>query len=95
MEGVDGGLASLAEPTLRESYASILARAQRDQLSVEVEASKPLEAQHWSMHSFSAVFAEVRVNAVTGEVRVSRMLGSFDCGRILIPRPPPASSAAA
>ena len=35
------------------------------------------------MHSFSAVFAEVRVNSVTGEVRVSRLLGSFDCGTIL------------
>jgi xanthine dehydrogenase YagR molybdenum-binding subunit len=29
------------------------------------------------------MFCEVRVNAVTGETRVSRFLGSFDCGRIL------------
>ena len=29
------------------------------------------------------MFCEVRVNAMTGEVRVSRFLGSFDCGRIL------------
>ena len=43
----------------------------------------PLELGHWSMHSHSALFCEVRVNAVTGEVRVSRFLGSFDCGRIL------------
>ena len=35
------------------------------------------------MHSHSALFCEVRVNAVTGEVRVSRFLGSFDCGRII------------
>jgi xanthine dehydrogenase YagR molybdenum-binding subunit len=35
------------------------------------------------MHSFGAMFCEVRVNAVTGEPRVSRFLGSFDCGRIL------------
>ena len=33
--------------------------------------------------SFGAHFAEVRVNAVTGEVRVSRMLGVFAAGRIL------------
>jgi xanthine dehydrogenase YagR molybdenum-binding subunit len=38
---------------------------------------------NWSMHSFGAMFAEVRVNAITGETRVSRFLGSFDCGRIL------------
>jgi xanthine dehydrogenase YagR molybdenum-binding subunit len=86
VEGGDGGLASLEDPTRRESYASILARAQRAEVSVEAEASKPTEAQHWSMHSFSAVFAEVRVNAVTGETRVSRLLGSFDCGRILNPK---------
>jgi xanthine dehydrogenase YagR molybdenum-binding subunit len=35
------------------------------------------------MHSHSALFCEVRVNVVTGELRVSRFLGSFDCGRIL------------
>ena len=34
------------------------------------------------MHSYGAVFCEARVNAVTGEPRVSRLLGSFDCGRI-------------
>jgi xanthine dehydrogenase YagR molybdenum-binding subunit len=38
------------------------------------------------MHSYGAQFCEVRVHAVTGEVRVSRFLGSFDCGRILNPR---------
>jgi xanthine dehydrogenase YagR molybdenum-binding subunit len=41
---------------------------------------------HWSMHSHSAIFCEVHVNAVTGETRVSRILGSFDCGRILNPK---------
>ncbi len=38
------------------------------------------------MHSYGAQFCEVRVNAVTGEPRVSRFLGSFDCGRILNPK---------
>ncbi|WP_431907217.1 xanthine dehydrogenase family protein molybdopterin-binding subunit [Nonomuraea jabiensis] len=36
-----------------------------------------------SRHAFGAQFAEVRVNAVTGEVRVSRLLGVFAAGRIL------------
>ena len=35
------------------------------------------------MHSYGAMFCEVRVNAVTGETRVSRFLGSMDCGRVL------------
>ena len=79
----DGGLTRLDEPTRRESYVSILSRAQRDTLEVTAEASPPLELMHWSMHSHSAIFCEVRVNTVTGETRVSRILGSFDCGRIL------------
>jgi xanthine dehydrogenase YagR molybdenum-binding subunit len=33
--------------------------------------------------SYGAHFAEVKVNAVTGEVRVERMLGVFSAGRIL------------
>ena len=84
--GLDGGLAKLDDPSRHESYVSILARAQRDEVVVEAEAPLPLEVQHWSMHSYGAMFAEVRVNAVTGETRVSRFLGSFDCGRILNPK---------
>lgn len=81
-----GGLASLENPARRESYASILGRAQRDSVTVTKAGSPPLELMHWSMHSHSALFCEVRVNAVTGETRVTRFLGSFDCGRILNPK---------
>ncbi|WP_419728366.1 xanthine dehydrogenase family protein molybdopterin-binding subunit [Lichenicola sp.] len=81
--GVDAGLASLDEPSRHESYASILSRAGRDSVVAEGQAPKPLETEHWSMHSHGAVFCEARVNAVTGETRISRFLGSFDCGRIL------------
>jgi xanthine dehydrogenase YagR molybdenum-binding subunit len=84
--GREGGLCKIDEPERHESYASILARAQRDSISVEAESSQPLEMMHWSMHSHGAMFCEVRVNAVTGEPRVSRFLGSFDCGRILNPK---------
>jgi xanthine dehydrogenase YagR molybdenum-binding subunit len=37
-------------------------------------------------HSFGAQFAEVRVDADTGEVRVPRLTGVFACGRILNPK---------
>ena len=81
--GLNGGLGKLDEPERWESYDSILSRAQRGEVSVEAEAPPPLELQHWSMHSHGAMFCEVRVNAVTGEIRVSRFLGAFDCGTIL------------
>ena len=79
----DGGLAKLDDPARRESYGSILSRAQRDSVTVAEQATQPLELQHWSMHSHGAMFCEVRVNAVTCETRVARFLGSFDTGRIL------------
>jgi xanthine dehydrogenase YagR molybdenum-binding subunit len=81
--GFNAGLACLDDPSRWESYAAILARAQRDEVAAEAMAPPPAETQTWSMHSWGAMFCEVRVNAVTGEVRVSRFLGSFDCGRVL------------
>jgi xanthine dehydrogenase YagR molybdenum-binding subunit len=83
VEARDGGLCELGEPDRYESYVSILRRAGRAELVVEADAPKVLEMQEYSMHSYAAQFCEVRVNAVTGETRVSRFLGSFDCGRIL------------
>ncbi|MEU2549859.1 xanthine dehydrogenase family protein molybdopterin-binding subunit [Streptomyces roseolus] len=40
----------------------------------------------YARHAFGAHFAEVEVDAVTGEVRVNRLLGVFAAGRILNPR---------
>jgi xanthine dehydrogenase YagR molybdenum-binding subunit len=83
---VDGGLCDLSDPGRWESYNSILTGAERAEVSAEAAAPPPLEMANWSMHSFGALFCEVRVNAVTGEPRVSRFLGSFDCGRIINPK---------
>jgi xanthine dehydrogenase YagR molybdenum-binding subunit len=82
----DAGLCKLDTPDRYETYASILSRAKRTEISVEASPPPPLETQHWSMHSHGAMFCEVRVNSVTGEPRVSRFLGSFDCGRIINPK---------
>jgi xanthine dehydrogenase YagR molybdenum-binding subunit len=82
----DGGLAGKDDTTRFESYVSILNRAGRADLECEAAAPPPLETQKYSMHSYGAQFCEVRVNAVTGETRVSRWLGSFDTGRIINPK---------
>ncbi len=83
VESRNASLCKKDDPARRETYASILWRAQKESLTVEAEAPAPMEVMRWSMHSYGAMFAEVRVNAVTGETRISRFLGSFDCGRIL------------
>lgn len=54
----------------------------------EVQATMPdnPDADHYAMHSFGAQFADVRINADTGEIRVPRMLGVFSIGRVINPR---------
>jgi xanthine dehydrogenase YagR molybdenum-binding subunit len=84
--GRDQGLCELVDPSRWESYSNILERAGRDDLTVVASAAAPDETQSYSMHSFGAVFCEVRVNTVTGETRVDRVLGSYDCGRIINPK---------
>jgi xanthine dehydrogenase YagR molybdenum-binding subunit len=44
----------------------------------------PTAGSH-SVHSWSAIFAEVRVDEDLGMVRVARLVGAFDCGRVLNP----------
>ena len=46
----------------------------------------PPPGERFAMHAFGAQFAEVRVNHDTGEVRVPRLLGMFDAGRIINPK---------
>ncbi|MCQ4635018.1 xanthine dehydrogenase family protein molybdopterin-binding subunit [Shinella sp. CPCC 100929] len=84
--GINGGLAHRNKPERFENYASILTRANRHELVADGTPPMPFELQHWSMHSYGAMFCEIRVNAITGEPRVSRFLGSFDCGKILNPK---------
>ncbi|MBC7750573.1 MAG: xanthine dehydrogenase family protein molybdopterin-binding subunit [Candidatus Saccharibacteria bacterium] len=47
----------------------------------KIDAGKT--SKKYTQASFGAHFAEVAVNAVTGEIRVKRMLGIFTAGRIL------------
>ena len=74
--------------------AAIVAAAEafRDQHGADPEPGAETEAQapevtedDRSRHSFGAQFAEVRINADTGEIRVSRMLGVFSVGRVINP----------
>jgi xanthine dehydrogenase YagR molybdenum-binding subunit len=80
------GMASAADPSRHESFRSILTRANLDEVSVTATGTPPLEMMKFAMHSTAAMFCELRVSDVTGEIRVDRLLGSFDCGAILNPR---------
>lgn len=91
---VDGRLVLKASPRIGEDYGAILRRAGRDSLQVDGQftpASKrkfPASAltKHYEMHSFGAIFAEVRVDLDTGVIRVPRLVGVYDVGRVINPR---------
>ncbi len=52
---------------------------------VEAESgAKPDDAyEAHSRHAFGAQFAEVRIDPDFGTIRVSRLVGAFDCGRVI------------
>jgi xanthine dehydrogenase YagR molybdenum-binding subunit len=55
-------------------------------VEVTADTTEDVEAdERMERHSFGAQFAEVRVDSLTGEVRVPRLLGVFAAGRIVNP----------
>ncbi|WP_255615444.1 molybdopterin cofactor-binding domain-containing protein [Polymorphobacter sp. PAMC 29334] len=85
---IDSGLAQLADPARRADDDAVLLRPAEDRGVAFKEASLPLELTHWSMHSHSALFCEVRVNTVTGETLFAASPGSSSADASSIPRPP-------
>ena len=83
VEAREGGLYRVGAEDQGESYIDLLRRAGQDHIEVAGTSAAPSEIMEYSMHSYGAQFCEVRVHAQTGEVRVSRWVGSFDCGKIL------------
>ncbi len=90
----DGRLALKSDPAVGEDYGAVLRRAGRDRLEADgafTPASKrkfPASAltKQYEMHSFGAIFAQVRVDLDTGVVRVPRLVGVYDVGRVINPR---------
>jgi xanthine dehydrogenase YagR molybdenum-binding subunit len=78
-----GRLYAKDSPSKSETFQQLLTR--RGQAYVEAQANaKPGEEKNkYSMYAFGAQFAEVRIDADLGQVKVSRMLGCFGAGRIL------------
>ncbi|WP_199433298.1 xanthine dehydrogenase family protein molybdopterin-binding subunit [Qaidamihabitans albus] len=71
-----------AARSFREKYGADAGPG--DELIATVPANP--HSDRFAMRAFGAQFAEVRVHAATGEVRVPRLLGVFAAGRIVNPR---------
>jgi xanthine dehydrogenase YagR molybdenum-binding subunit len=94
-----GTAVHLAATALHDKIALLsgdISSLQAAQALVAHNGSAPIEARadaktgdeqkEFSMHSFGAVFAEVRVDESLGTVRLARMLGAYGVGRILNPK---------
>jgi xanthine dehydrogenase YagR molybdenum-binding subunit len=66
-----------------ESYTDAIRRAGGQPVEVTVTSKAGPEAQQYSMHSFGAVFTEVRVDEALGLVRIPRIVTAHAVGRIL------------
>jgi xanthine dehydrogenase YagR molybdenum-binding subunit len=78
----DGYLTLTGNAAARVNYADLLRQADGGMVTAE---SKPQgeDNKKFSMYSFSVHFAEVRVNPLTGEVRVSKLVSCADAGTIV------------
>lgn len=66
-----------------ETLMNTLSRQPGRSFSVTVDSAPGDERRNYSMHSFGAVFAEVRVDRELGEVRIARIVASYGAGKIL------------
>ncbi len=69
--------------TARNVQSSLVDLLDGESIAAEGVIKPGKASRAFSQASHGAQFAEVGVNAVTGEVRVRRMLAVFDCGKIL------------
>jgi xanthine dehydrogenase YagR molybdenum-binding subunit len=82
----DGALA-LTRKNLHVAYAELLARNGLPNLVGDGDYNPVEEAMGpKAIFSFSAVFAEVRVDPDFGTVRLNRLVGAYDAGRIINPK---------
>jgi xanthine dehydrogenase YagR molybdenum-binding subunit len=68
------------------SYADLLRRHQLARLDGEGRAEPGEEEEKFSSSAFGAVFAEVHVDADLGTIRVPRLVGAYDIGRVINPK---------
>ncbi|AFY47851.1 aerobic-type carbon monoxide dehydrogenase, large subunit CoxL/CutL-like protein [Nostoc sp. PCC 7524] len=78
-----GQIFSNQEPSRRDSYTEILQRHGLESLVVTEATAPNPESKQYAKHSFGAVFVEVAVDELLGEVKVRRCVGVYSAGRIL------------
>jgi xanthine dehydrogenase YagR molybdenum-binding subunit len=83
VRAADGRLTLISDPARAETYAALVARNGGQPVEATVSSRPGADAQQYSMHSFGAVFSEVRVDPDLAIVRVPRIVTAHAVGRIL------------
>jgi len=81
-----GRLSSRSDSSKTETFQELLSRTGQSHVEAAADAKPGSEKERYSMYAFGAQFAEVRVDADLGQIKVSRMVGCFGAGRILNPK---------
>lgn len=71
---------------VRPTAHNLMLSEQLNTFETRADAKAPENAAEHSSHSFNANFAEVRVNSLTGMVKVTRFLAAVGAGKILNPK---------
>lgn len=79
----NGRIFSRRDPSKGESIQQLISRSGQPFIEGKADAKPGDEKKRYSFYSFGAQFAEVRVDADLGRIRVSRMVGCFGAGKIL------------
>jgi xanthine dehydrogenase YagR molybdenum-binding subunit len=88
-EGVsvsDGRMFRTEDPARGETYQDLLRRRNLPSLDSQQTWSPDDASSRFTMYAYGAVFAEVAVDERLGTVRIRRIFGCYDAGRIVNPR---------
>ena len=79
----DGRLSLSSDPSKGETFEAVIARNGGQPVEARVDLKPTPDQQQYSMHSFGAVFTEVRVDRDLGLIRVPRVVAAYGGGKIL------------
>ncbi|HEV7489880.1 MAG TPA: xanthine dehydrogenase family protein molybdopterin-binding subunit [Rhodanobacteraceae bacterium] len=79
----DGWVSSRDDAHRRETFAAIIARNGGGAIEGRATTDPGDAKEKFSLHSFGAVFADVRVDPDLGTIRLARLHGTYDIGRRL------------
>ncbi len=83
IHAADGKLVYQDDPSKTEIFEEILKRNNLSHIEGESFVKPDNSAEGYTVQSHGAQFAEVEVHPLLGQIRVTRMVGVFDVGRIL------------